>query len=236
MTDNKKGKWESVKGASSNFPVADYAEVLLDACIESEVLKGIPVLSTGIATIKTYLQFREGKFKKKVQAFVEAAGSFTSEEWTVFADSLQKESKKQNFIDELLEIIDRAESEQKAKILGGVFRRLVKEEIAYAVFEDQVRITNDMLVINIHTFTHCYHNEYVLEDSIGDILVSYRLAKRKIEMATRTVSMLAGTKEQYIKTTYDITNIGFLYLETLHQVYKEQIDPHVLYTGEIVTD
>lgn len=232
MTDKKKGRLESIKDSVSTFPVVDYAEALFDACVESEALKAIPVVSTGIATIKTYLQFREGKFKRKVQAFVESAGEFTSEEWNAFADSLDKESKKQHFIHELLEIIDLAESEQKAKILGGVFRRLVKEEIPFLIFEDQVRFTNDMLTTNIHRFMHFYRNEYVLEESIGDILVSYRMAKRRIEIATRTTSMVHGTKEQYVKISYEISAIGFAYLVTLHQVYKDQIQSEFLYTGE----
>lgn len=234
MTDKKKGRLESVKKSVGNFPVVDYAEALFDSCVESDVLKEIPILSTGIATIKTYLQFKEGKFKKKVEAFVQSAGEFTSEEWEKFSDTLDKEKNKEHFIDELLEVIERAESEQKAEILGGVFRRLVKEEIEYGHFQDQVRITNDMLTINIHIFMHGYHNPYVLEESLGDILVSYRMAKRKIEIATKTTNMLAGTKEQYIKTSYEITGIGFLYLATLHQVYEEKIEPRFLYKGQPV--
>lgn len=231
MTDKKKGRLELLKASASNFPVVDYAELLLDACVESEILKEIPVLSTGIATVKTYLQFREGKFKKKVEEFVKSAGAFTSEEWRAFSDSLDKDRKKEHFIDELFEIIERAESEQKAEILGGVFRRLVKEELTYTQFEDQVRITNNMLTLNIHIFMHAYHNPYALEESLGDILVSCRMAKRKIELAEKTTNLLAGTKEQYIRTSYEVTGVGFLYLATLHQVHKEKIDPGHLYIG-----
>ena len=231
MTDKKKGKLGSLKDSVSNYPVIDYAESLLDACVESEILKEIPVLSTGIATFKTYLQFREGKFKNKVEEFVKSAGNFTSEEWKRFSDSLDKDRKKEHFISELFEIIERAESEQKAEILGGVFRRLVKEELTYSQFEDQVRITNNMLTLNIHIFMHSYHNSFTLEESLGDVLVSFRMAKRKIELAEKTTNLLAGTKEQYIRTSYEVTGVGFLYLATLHQVHKEKIDPGHLYIG-----
>lgn len=231
MKEEKKGKLGAAADSVKNFPIVDYAEILLDACVESEVLKQIPVVSTAMATVKTYLQFREGRFKKKVEEFVKSAGDFTAHEWETFSESLVKESKKEQFINELLEIIERADSDEKAKILGGVFRRLVKQEFEYAHFQDQVRITNDMLTLNIHNFMHAYHNPYVLEESLGDILTSYRMAKRRVELASKTINMLAGTKEQYIKISYEITGIGFLYLATLHQVYKEKIEPRFLYVG-----
>ena len=231
MTDEKKGKIARAKDAVKNLPLADYAETLLDSCVESEVLKQIPVISTGMATIKTYLQFKEGKFKKKVEACVESAGSFSSEEWEAFSETLEKEGKKKEFINVLLDVLEKADSEEKSKILGGIFRRLVKEEIGYPQFEDQVRFTNDMQTINIHIFMHGYHNEHVLENSLGDILVSQRLAKRKIEFATKTINIAAQKQEQYIKVSYEITPIGFAYLVSLHQVYKDKIDAEHLYVG-----
>jgi len=231
MTSTKKGLISRATGAVKNIPLADYAETLLDACIENEVLKQIPVVSTGVATIKTYLQFKEGKFRNKVEAFVESAGSFSSEEWSEFSETLEKEDKKEQFVNVLLELIERAESEEKAKILGGIFRRLVKEEMKYPQFEDQVRYTNDMQTLNIHFFVHSYHNQNVLENSLGDILVSQRIAKRKIELATKTINIAAQKQEQYIKVSYEITGAGLAYLISLHQVYKDKIDPGHLYVG-----
>ncbi|WVV48887.1 hypothetical protein THH46_10260 [Pseudomonas sp. NA13] len=155
------------KSASEKFPLADYAEILLDSCVESEALKEIPFVSTGVAIFKTFLQFKEGKFKKKVEAFVGSVGEMSSEEWGDFSVSLEREGKRENFINELLEIIEKVSSEEKAKIIGGVFRRLVKEEIEYGVFEDQVNFTNDMLILHIFNFMHGYHNPYTLEESLG---------------------------------------------------------------------
>lgn len=231
MTSTEKGIVARAKDAVRNLPLADYAETLLDACVENEVLKQIPVVSTGVATIKTYIQFKEGKFRNKVEAFVESAGSFSSEEWAAFSETLEKEDKKEQFVNVLLELIEKADSEEKAKVLGGIFRRLVKEEIGYPQFEDQVRFTNDMQTINIHFFMHSYHNQHVLENSLGDILVNQRIAKRKIELATKTVNIAAQKQEQYIKVSYEITAIGLAYLTSLHQVYKEKIEPEHLYVG-----
>lgn len=231
MEDNNESKVLDVKSKVENFPVADYAEALLDFCSESELVKAIPVFSTGVGVFKAYSQYKEGKFKKKVQSFIEAVGDMSPEDWNTFEVSLEAEGKKEQFLNELLEIIEKADSEQKAKILGGIFRRLVKTEIEYALFEDQVRITNEMRLLKIFDFMHGYHNPHTLEESLGDVLVSFRMATRKIELDEKTVNMLAGTKVQYVKTSYDITAIGSAYLITLHQVHKEKIEPRFLYTG-----
>lgn len=231
MEDNKESKVLDVKSKVENFPVADYAEALLDFCTESELVKAIPVFSTGVGVFKAYSQYKVGKFKKKVQSFVEAVGDMSPEDWSKFEASLKADGKKEQFLNELLEIIEKADSEQKAKILGGVFRRLVKTEIEHEVFEDQVRITNEMRLLKIFDFMHAYHNSHTLEESLGDVLVSFRMATRKIELAEKTVNLLAGKKVQYIKTSYDITAIGGAYLITLHQVHKEKIDADFLYTG-----
>lgn len=231
MEDKKQSKVSGVKTKVENLPVADYAEALLDFCTENELVKAIPVFSTGVGVFKAYAQYKEGKFKKKVQSFVDAVGDMSSEDWDRFKVSLEKDGKEEQFLNELLEIIEKADSEQKAKILGGVFRRLVKNEIEHDLFEDQVRITNEMRLLKIYDFMHGYHNSYTLEESLGDVLVSFRMAARKIELDERTVDMLAGTKVQYVKTSYDITGIGSAYLITLHQVYKDKIEAGFLYTG-----
>ena len=231
MTDKKNGLIGRVKKTGEGFPLADYIEAIVDACVESEALKAIPVVSTGVATVKAFLQFKEGKFKKKVEMFSEAAGSFTGEDWAAFSETLNSEGKKEDFINELLEVIERVDEEQKAKILGGIFRRLVKQELTYAQFEDQVKITNGLQVLNVHLFMHGYQNEHLLEESLGDIMAAQRVVKRKIELAVRTVNIAAQKQEQFIRVTYELTGLGRIYLASLHQVYKDVIKAEHFFTG-----
>ncbi|WP_040269159.1 hypothetical protein [Pseudomonas rhodesiae] len=231
MTDKKKGLISKVKKTAEDFHLAEYIEAMADAATDNEIFKAIPVVSTATAVVKTFLQYKENKFKKKVEAFSKAAGSFTDEEWKSFSETLDEEGKEEDFVSELLDIIDRVDEEQKAKIIGGIFRRVVKREISYAQFEDQVRATTGLQVINIHIFMHGYHNEYILEDTLGDVMAAQRVLKRKIEMATRTINIAAQKQEQYIRVSYSLTEFGSAYLTTLHQVYKDKIDPEHLYFG-----
>lgn len=218
-----------VKRSGENLPLADYAETLIDAFMENELAKAIPIVGSGVALLKTYRQYKEAKFLKKVEEFYNGAGEFSEAEFKAFDEKLEKDGKKEQFVNELIEIIERAESEEKSKIIGGVFRRLIKAEIGYDVFEDQVRYTNVMALRDIHIFMHGYHNHYILEDGLGDVLFSNRMSKRTIEIATKTTNVLAGETSQYIKTSYVLTEVGKLYLETLHQVYKEKITPEHLF-------
>ncbi|WP_455928905.1 hypothetical protein [Pseudomonas fluorescens] len=231
MGDKKKGLIGRVKKGVGDFPVSDYIEAITDACTESEALKAIPVVSTGVAIVKAFLHFKEGRFKRKVELFYESAGEFSDDEWEAFSETLDEEGKKEDFLSELLEIIERIDEEQKAKIIGGIFRRLVKKEISYAQFEDQVRVTNGLQILNIHFFMHGYQNQHLLEESLGDVMAAQRVVKRKIELAVRTINIAAQKQEQYIKVSYDLTQFGGSYLTTLHQVYIDKIQPENLYVG-----
>ncbi|QXH77437.1 hypothetical protein [Pseudomonas salmasensis] len=231
MIDRNKRLIGKVKKKAEDFDLAEYVEAMVDATSDSEVFKAIPFVSTVTGVVKTYLQYKEGKFKKKVEIFTEAAGSFTDDEWDKFYTDLNDEGKEDDFVSELLEIIERVDEEQKAKIIGGIFRRLVKREVTYSQFEDQVQATIALQVMNIHFFMHGYHNEYILEESLGDVMTAQRVLKRKIELAFRTVNIGAQKQEQYIKVGYTLTAFGGAYLTTLHQVYKDKIQPDHLYAG-----
>jgi hypothetical protein len=226
-----KKKSLTVSEIAENVPVVDYAELLIDAFVESDALGDIPIVSTIFGVSKVYRKAKELRFKRRVEKFHSAAGSFTEDEMREFAAQLDKEGKKEEFIIELIEIVERADSEQKSRIIGGVFRRLVKKEITLSQFDDQVKVTQTMMLMDIFHFMHGYHNSNILEDGLGDILLVLRLTKKEISLATRTSNIMRGEKEQYIKTIFTFTGNGLAYLMTLHQVYKDTIQPGDLYVG-----
>lgn len=213
----------------SDVPVGDYAEALIDAFVESDMLKEIPIVSTVFGMSKAYRKFKDARFKQKIKEFCESAGTYSDAEMKEFSLMLEKEGKKDELVVELIEFVEKVDSEQKAKILGGVFRRLVKKEITLAQFHDQIRITNTMMLMDIFHFMHGYHNDYLLQDGLGDILLVFRMSKREISLASRSKSMVSSEMVQYIKTSFVLTGVGECYLESLHQVYRDKIQPEHLF-------
>ncbi|MBD0683305.1 MULTISPECIES: hypothetical protein [unclassified Pseudomonas] len=217
------------KDTANKLPITDYVEALLDVLTDNEVAKEVPVVSTALAMFRGYKHYREEKFREKVREFVSAAGKFTQEELEAFSVVLEAEGKSEQFINELLEIIERADSEQKAKIFGGVFRRLVKSEISYLQFQDQIVFTKNMVLTDIVNFVHGYHNGAVLDGGLGDVLFMQKMARRDIEVVSKISNMLEQETEHRIRTTYTLTGVGTCYLTTLHQVFEDRIDPNHLY-------
>lgn len=218
-----------VKDAASEMPVTDYAEAIIDAFVESDVLKDVPVVSSIFGISKAFKRFKNSRFKQKVEEFYSSAGTYTEEEMKTFSLMLEQDGKKEEFLFSLIDLLEKVDSEQKAKIIGGIFRRLVKKEIDVDQFHDQVRVTNSMMLMDIIKFTHGYHNDFHMEDGLGDILLVLRLSKREISLAMRTVNMMKRDSEQYVKTSFTLTDAGKSFLITLHQIYEDKIDSSILY-------
>ncbi|WP_454563020.1 hypothetical protein [Pseudomonas sp. AIG] len=222
-----------VREAAGEMPVTDYAEAIIDAFIESEVLKEVPVISSIFGVSKGFRRFKSFRFKQKVEEFYSSAGTYTEEEMKNFSLMLEQDGKKEEFLFSLIELLEKVDSEQKAKIIGGVFRRLVKKEIDVDQFHDQVRVINSMMLMDIFKFMHGYHNDFHMEDGLGDILLILRLSKREISLAMRTVNMMKRDSEQYVKISFALTDAGKSFLTTLHQVHEDKIEPSILYKGEV---
>lgn len=231
MTKKKKANSmvSGIKVAVLNTPAGEFLENLVDSIVSSKLVEAIPAAPLVTGLYKTFSHFKESRFKKRVEEFYRVASEISDDELLKFSRSLGDDGEREAFVSELIDTIDRVDSEQKAAILGGVFIRLVKSEISKDQFYDQVRITSSMFLVDIFTFMHGYHNASTLEDKIGDILVIHHVASRKFQLAERDVNFLAGTKEPYVKTTYTISGIGFAYLATLHQVYRNIIEPMHIY-------
>ncbi|MDY1255688.1 hypothetical protein [Pseudomonas aeruginosa] len=204
------------------LPVSEYSEIILDAFISDETLKSIPTVSTILGVVKAINSAREKRFAKKVNSFLEEARKeVTPELIGRFYEKLDSEEK-ERFTEEAIENLSRVDSEQKARILGGAFARVISGEISIGTFEHQARITNNVSLIDIHTFMQGYENENLFIDSLGDVLTIHRVLKRNIS-AERNKSPSGVGESFHIEVKYGLTEIGKEYLRTLHKVYRDII-------------
>lgn len=239
MGEISKGGQEKPKGWFRTFlktmPVAEGAEAALDAITESELLKGVPMVSTAIGAWEFRNKYKRAKFLKRVEEFHSQADDLTREELDAFDETFDSVDEAELFVADLLELMDRLENEQKAKMVGGAFKRLVRKEITKQNFREISRVFDLMDNPHIFDFMHGYHNQAVYEKSLGDALVVMRACYRKFDLAERNRSMFeSGEVEQYVKVVYEITPFGRLILETLHQVYADKIESeHLVRSGRM---
>lgn len=225
-SDQSKGV---VRSFLESMPAAEYVEMAVDSLVDSDALKDVPVVGSILGVWEFRNKFKRRKFLRRVEVFHSQVSELSLEELKAFENSFEGPAEAEEFVSELIDLMDRLENEQKALMLAGVFKRLVRKEIEQANFADISRVFEKLNNLDLFHFMHGYMNPHSFEDALGDILVSVRVCKRKIENATRQTMMLDPQRvESFIKVSYEITGFGKLVLETLHQVYADKIEPKYL--------
>lgn len=221
MKDNK------IVRAAKELPLEDAAEAFIDALVTTDVLKDLPVVGGVLGIFKAFKKYKNESFKARLVKFLDETGELSRKEIEFF---LEASAKGDNpiLIEHLIELIERADSEEKAKIIGVIFRRLVKGKISRDQFTDQVRFANQIYLIDIFHFMHGYHNQATLQDGLGDLLSNHRICKRTVELAYRDTNLLKLEREQYILVQFKITSIGMGFLLSLHEAYQDSIKEHLL--------
>lgn len=235
--DKKQGGAKGlVRSLFDSLPVTDYAESAVDAVTDSSVMKDVPVVGTAIGLWQFRNKLKRKKFLKRVGAFYENVSELTLEELAKFDDGFKDADEAEEFVTDLIELIDRLENDQKTLMLGGAFKRLVRKEIDKDNFREMSRAFERLENLDIFFFMHGYHNPYIFEDALGDNLVAVRVCKRTIKIATRQTVMHDPSKvETYVDVAYSVTPFGRLVLETLHQVYAAKIEPeNLIKTGKMI--
>lgn len=240
MNEPKDKKRSQSKGLVRSFfesmPGSDYAEAAIDALTDSELLKGVPVVRSFVGAWEFRNKFKRNRFLRRVETFYSNISDLTGDDLKEFDEAFESSGEAEEFVTDLIELMDRLENEQKAIMLAGAFKRLVRGEIRETNFREIARVFERLDNLDLFLFMHGYQNPHSFEHALGDILVSVRVCKRSIKTATRQTIMLDPSKvESYIDVAYEVTPFGRLVLETLHQVYQDKIeDKNLIKTGSMV--
>ncbi|MEW5713891.1 hypothetical protein AB1462_16215 [Pseudomonas sp. SB113] len=220
-------KGDKIVKAAKELPLEATAEAFIDALVSNDSFRDIPVVGGVLGVFKAYKTYKNESFKARLKEFLDEAGGLSKDEIEYF---LVEGASSENpvLVEHLIELVERADSEQKAKIIGVLFRRLVKGKISRSEFFDQVRFTNQIYLMDIFFFMHGYHNQAVLQDGLGDLLANHRICKRTVELAYRDQNLLKMEKEQYINVKFEITGVGRGFLLSLHEAYRDKIKEHLL--------
>lgn len=220
-------KKNALTKSAKELPLSEVADALIGAAADSDVLGNVPVISIFTGLAKAYGRYKRERFRLKLQGFVTGAGGFTQADADK-VESMASATDDPYFVEALLEIIERCESEQKAKIHGACFRRLIQGRVDRETFSHQVRVTDSMYIVDIFHFMHGYHNHNILENRLGDILVGNYLCKKETSLAKRVTNILRQESEQYVNVVYTVSGQGVEYLKTLHTAYRDKINPERL--------
>lgn len=114
-----------------NSKDVDLTAVMIDGV--AAVLLMPPVASFAISAVRSITQLNEDQFKEKLKLFLIEADS-PQENKDKFLKLLDKDADK--FFSRLFKVLDRIEDEEKAKIIGRLFKALLKDEIDIGEFKE----------------------------------------------------------------------------------------------------
>ena len=114
--------------ASKELPLEDAVEAFIDTFVTNEAFGELPIAGSAIGIFKAFRTYKKEKLKEKLKGFIEGTDDLKQGEISKFIAA--RDPKDDPLLSEhLLELIEHAESEQKAKMIGVTFRRLVRNNI-----------------------------------------------------------------------------------------------------------
>jgi hypothetical protein len=130
---------KSIKVKGLGDIAKEYGELGLDLVIDSEILRGIPIISTLINVAKVIGSVRDRLYLKKLLHFFEKIGDTTQEERERFIEKNCKDSKL--FEEAVLLILEQADNMNKSSLIGKTFKACIKGVITY----DEALKLSDMI-------------------------------------------------------------------------------------------
>jgi hypothetical protein len=100
----------------------DYAELALDALVDSGIADEIPIVKTVRAFARGVTGLHEALLMRKLAALLQGLGNFTDEEAMRFREKLRTDEQIEDFGERVIGIVDRVESATKARIIGLMLR------------------------------------------------------------------------------------------------------------------
>lgn len=171
--ENKIVKYEDIVTTGFMEPVVDtgldYAEMGIDAFIENDIVKEIPVIKTIVSMVKVGLSIKEWNFAKKFLKFLERyhCGKLTQKEIDAFLLKYQTDSKyKEKIVTLLVTANDKYFEAKQSEIAGNLFVAYVKGLIEWEDYEilcgciDRLSPFSISMLDELENEKEPYHKEY----------------------------------------------------------------------------
>jgi hypothetical protein len=126
-------------GSDSLDILSDYSEIVLDATIESGVLKDIPIFGSLIKFSKIGLTIKDYLFVNKLKSFLSSVNKISSKERMKFIKSnFSEKAKASDLGEKLINTLDKIDSTNKAFLVGKSFNLYLLNKIDKIEFYDLI--------------------------------------------------------------------------------------------------
>lgn len=150
MTDES-NKIEKAVGNGLKAPafdlVVDYAELGLDAFLDNDAIKEIPIVKSVVGLIKGGIAIREIFLAKKLLTFLKEfhSGKLKQEKKAIFLQKFHNDKKyRESVVEQIMILNDRFISIEKSKVLANLFLAHVNDKFDWEGFCQLSECLNDL--------------------------------------------------------------------------------------------
>lgn len=196
--------------------IRDYAEKALDAFIEDDVIKDIPVIGTIYKLGNAYITIKDNIFIAKLAKFLDGYYKNMSQQ---DIDEFFEKHSYQEIGSKLIIIIDKQDSFDKAELIGDLFARYIKQKIDKDTFDRLVHSISSAYLPDLQNLWNYKSQPNLINEDLGSSLMAIGLAKFKIDI----ISLDGGnysdpnSGETVSKNKFSLTALGTLLATILQE-------------------
>lgn len=186
MSDEAEKLPNSLEEAIVNPDLVDLGkelgELSVDSLLEAGLLKDLPVIGTITALGKTALNIRDYLFLKKIVAFLSSLNGISSEKRQAMIKEIDDSKEFQTKVGEkLLYIIDHADDDKSAQVIGLLFKAFLEGRLTYKEFLRSAQIVNVVFFNDLVAFVNHERNSYWDNPELQDSLTNSGLFDIEID-------------------------------------------------------
>jgi hypothetical protein len=153
IRDTESSLMETLRVSNLGSIVFDIIDAGISGVIDSEVVKGLPIVGTLVKTFQGILGLRERIFIKKVAYFYKHPSKIDEEKRKEFLDKLNDNpDERRKVSDAIVLLIDSTENYEKAEIYGAVFKWYVEGKIDKRIFNQVNHLLRQILVDDLKSY------------------------------------------------------------------------------------
>ena len=161
---NKLNIFSSVKSQAINDLSPDLLDTALDQITDSEILKDIPIFGLGFKSYSLYQKITEGFFVKKLLKFLYQVKDISMDERQRFIEELEAKEESKKAGERLLNTLNRLDDDEKAEIIGRLFKQAILSKIEIEDFNRLSHIIDNSYISDIRLLKDNPHLSYIEND------------------------------------------------------------------------
>ncbi len=214
-----------------------YVEIAIDAHLNWDAVRNIPIVNTLTDGANLVISIRDRLFLNKMKVFIEKLEDIPEKKIQEFLDGIEKKQKIEKLGEQVLTIVEQADSSEKTKILGIIFKMYIEKRIDKYEFDFLTFCTNKAFIEDLYALDPFHVKNGVLlptreevtkiDEELGQTLFSLGLAS--MDVKNQSEAYLIDERDiDHVTTTFWLNNHGKL----LRLVIQEFNDIETIKTNQ----